>query len=47
MQIDERGPLRFALDMQVERNEQQGILKISQSAYIESILTEYNNADIG
>ena len=41
MEIDDKGPLSFALDMRVQRDPERGILKLSQKQYIESLITEY------
>jgi len=42
MQIDNKGPLSFALDMKIERDINRGILKISQNIYIKNLLKEFN-----
>ena len=42
MTIDNKGELRFALDTKIERDRERGILKISQQAYTENLLKEYN-----
>ena len=41
MQIDNKGELKFALDTKIERDREKGILKISQTAYTENLLREY------
>ena len=45
MTIDNRGEISFALDMKIERDVKEGILKISQTAYTMSLLKEYNMLD--
>ena len=41
MIIDNRGEISFALDMKIERDVKEGILKISQTAYTMSLFSEY------
>ena len=41
MEMTEKGEISFALDMKIERDTENGRLKISQKAYIESILRDF------
>ena len=41
MEMTEKGEIEFALDMKIERDAENGRLKISQKAYIESILRDF------
>jgi hypothetical protein len=41
MEIENKGEIKFALDMKIETDRQKGILKISQESYIDSHIKEY------
>jgi len=41
MEVDDKGPISFALDMRVQRDPTKGILKLSQRQYIDELMTEY------
>ena len=42
MEIEDKGELSFALDIRIQRNVQEGILKLSQRQYIEGLMKDYN-----
>ena len=42
MEVDDKGPLAFALDMRIQRDPKRGILKLSQRQYIEDLMRDYN-----
>jgi hypothetical protein len=46
MQIEDRGTLNWALDTKIERDPEEGILKISQKPYIESLLKDFSMVNI-
>src|SRR5205823_2014741 len=42
MEVTDKGEISFALDMKIERDRENGILKISQQQFTENLLREYN-----
>ena len=42
MEIEDKGKLSFALDIRIQRNVQEGIVKLSQRQYIEGLIKDYN-----
>lgn len=42
MEVDDKGEIKYALDTHIERDREQGTLRISQQAYIQSIIKEFN-----
>ena len=42
MEIEDKGELSFALDIRIQRNVAEGILKLSQRQYIEGLIRDYN-----
>jgi len=42
MQIDEKGEIKYALDTHIQTDRENGILKISQTKYVENLLKEFD-----
>ena len=45
MEVDNKGEIKYALDTHIERDRENGTLRISQEAYIQSIIKEYRMQD--
>jgi hypothetical protein len=43
MEVDNKGKLNFALDTKIERNNEKGTLKISQTKFIENLVKNYED----
>ena len=47
MEVDDRGEIKFALDICIERDKERGTLRISQEAYIDSLAKTFNLQNTG